>query len=829
MNRRFNQLAIALLLATPLFAASSAYALPQDGQNSAANPVTTSVTTMVTRDMSPTQMRDYYLNETRRSLENWEKENGDIQAHPPFDLANPQAQSLTITPELAKRINLRQQVDAFAEEAKVSTAGVRENQNVLCPWDHRYRINEYMLALMAESLSLLVPELHREHIAQLPTQDIEAIKRDLGPDNVAVLEKLFAMPLDKAIDLARTQPLRIVGGEVRANTPRFVSLASRIYAAHGQHVFMTPDLQGRDTSTIFLWSFLTYMMGLSGGDYYTSSHGAPQKQSDKILGPDGSQYLPPEYARIVAKMYEILDKCESEGYTISLAPSDSPLLHHSLNYQLTARLYANYLRQGTASPSNLATINSAIKEGMRLKLDFFGGSGYKTIVPVLTELGIEGAFENGYIRAKEDPFFYGIGFRVAEKKGGYGLEVVHDSVDASMASVVRTAGYDKLLADAPLGQIVFNVDPDADRFVAGQVVPADQRPALEALGITIVELTPERLFALYSPNQFFLMLAENDRCVMREEGEWHKHSNFDIHTYVSALSWDEWAKHNRIPVIHTPVGFKEIAAIERQVEKADAQRRQEGSNSPIAIRDERQTVTELGLNPKIHHAGEESGGKIGGPRQPIYNILGQRIIGMREKSSGEACVSAIGLVSRLYLNMLQSGQPSDYYLHEYLRELYRSSGVASPMEFRGDIVHYNEAIVDPTELAQAKKAGTLEKERFNEYFRRLALATQDGTLTTSGKPLTMKEVRDILCEAMPGMTKVWSKLDRIDVWSDGLQMWFKSGPITDLCLRPSGTDAKSKVYFDGTDKAYMSQLFEKQFRHFTPKTTGLYKQKLKCE
>ncbi len=773
--------------------------------------------------MSGQEMREYFLAQTRDSLEKWEKANWKISAQPPFDLDNPQALELTITPELAQRIGLRQQVDAFAKEAKVSTAGVRENQNVICPWDHRYRINEYMLALMAESLSLLVPELHRERLATLPQITPEEVAAKLGAEGVATIEAIFNMPLAQAMELAKSAPIRIVGGEVRANTPRFVGLASRIYAAHGLHVFLTEDKDNKDSATIFLWSFLTYLLGLSGGDYYTSSHGAPQKQSDKILGPDGSQYLPPEYAKIVEHMYAILEKCESTGYTIKLAPADSPLLHHTLTYKRMASLYSGYLRQGPASEKAMATVKDAIAQGMRLKLDFFGGSGYKTIRPILEELGVEKAFENGFIRTEEDPFFHNIGFRVSKNKSGE-LEVVHDSVDASLAQVVRSAGYETILAQAPLGQVVFNVDPDADRFVAGQIVPASERPALAALGIVTIDLSPERVFALFSPNQFFLMLAENDRACMVEDGSWDKYSNFDIHTYVSALAWDEWAEHYHIPTIHTPVGFKEIAAVERVVEKAIF-----GADScdRVDIPDERGTIMTLGANPKVLHAGEESGGKIGGPRQPIYNLLGQSIIAMREKSSGEACISAVSLVARLYLRSRQTGQAEDYYLHRHLQELFDEAQIANRMEFRGDKVHYNEAIFDPEELAKAKKQGIQEKDRFNNYFRRLALATQDGSLTTLGRPLTMDEVREVLSEAMPAIAPVWKQLERIDVWSDGLQLWFQGGQVRDICLRPSGTDAKSKVYFDGTDKAYMADLFESHFRSFAAQPSGLYAKLIK--
>jgi len=772
-------------------------------------------------EMTPAQMRTYYLEQTRRSLADWEARNWNLRDSPPFRLDLEEAQEVHLTPELARKIGLRAQVEAFAAEAKVSTAGVRENQNVLCPWDHRYRINEYILALMSESLSRLVRELHQERVAALPQADPGQVAERLGPVGVEVIEEIFGMSLAEAMRFARQNPIRIVGGEVRANTPRFVALASRIYAARGLHVFLTGDRADRDTSTIFLWSFLTYMLGLSGGDYYTSSHGAPQKQSDKILGPDGSQYLPPQYARIVDHMEDILREIETTGYTIRLAAQDDPHLHRSLTYPRMGRLYADYLRKGPASEQALDLIRRAVDRGLRLKLDFFGGAGYRTLRPVLDELGITQAFEGGFMRTEEDPFFHDIGFRVARKKTGEGFEVVHDSVDASLPQVVRSAGYDVLLKDAPLGQTLFNVDPDSDRFVAGQVVPAAELENLQRLGIASLPLTRDRLLAIFSPNQFFLMLAENDRIQMVDEGTWGDYSNFDVHTYVSALAWDEWAETHGIPVVRTPVGFKEIAAIERQVEAAMALH----PGQPIQVGDELGNRITLGRRPKIHHAGEESGGKIGGPRQPIYNLLGQSILAMREKSSGEACISAVALMARLHLESLEPGQGERIYLHRNLEDLFQQSGIRHPMEFRGDKVHYNEAIFDPEELARAKAAGIEEKDRFNNYFRTLALAMRDASRTTVGRPLTLDEVRGVLIEAMPGMSADWKRLERVDVWSDGLQLWFApGGSLRDLCLRPSGTDAKSKVYLDGTDKAALEDLFVRFFRDFEARPGPRYRE-----
>jgi phosphomannomutase len=267
-----------------------------------------------------------------------------------------------------------------------------------------------------------------------------------------------------------------------------------------------------------------------------------------------------------------------------------------------------------------------------------------------------------------------------------------------------------------------------------------------------------------------------------------------VHTYVSALAWDEWAEHHQIPVVRVPVGFKEIAAIIRQVE----------SGAP-SVKNELGEEVAIGANPKLHHAGEESGGKIGGPSRPIYNILGQKVLGMREKSSGEACVSAVSLAARLWLEaQAAKGDLTHYYLHNYLRQVFQESHIANPMEARGDIVHYNEAIFDPAELAKAKAAGIQERVTFNAFFSELA-------------DLPLEQLRQRLATAMPNMATEWQRLERVDRWSDGLQFWFeKGGKLRDLCLRPSGTDAKTKVYLDGTDKAYLQQIFEDNFKGFQP-------------
>ncbi|MGV8119975.1 MAG: hypothetical protein AB2L14_09475 [Candidatus Xenobiia bacterium LiM19] len=784
--------------------------------------------TAVYPEMTPQEMREYYLYQTLKSLESWEREKGySIRENQPFKLDDPGPVTYFLSPDQAKKINLRKQIDEFAKESQVSTAGVRENQNVLCPWDHRYRINEYIFAVIAESLSRMVKELHQQRLDSLPAVSADQVRRHLGEDNVKIIEEIYGMSLDEAVAFARQSPIRIVGGEVRANTPRFIDLVSRIYAANGLHVFLMKNPENKDTSSIFMWSFLIFILGLSGGNYFTSSHGAPQKQSDKILSFDGAQYLPPQYARLVEHMRAVLDTVEAEGFTFRLAARDDVHLRHRLTYENTARLYTNYLKCGPASSQAVELINNACQKGLRLKLDFFGGSGYKMISSIFNELGISRVFENGYIRTEEDPFFHNIGFKLAPRKHNPDeLEVVHLSVDASLKAVVETAGYTEILKDAPAGQVVYNVDPDVDRFVAGQVVPVSEKSALDELGISSIALGHDRLFALYSPNQLFLMIADNDMIQAKHDGWWSEYSNFDIHTYVSALSWDEWASCNGIPVIRVPVGFKEIAAIERAVEGAMKRH----PDSEIAVNNELGDETKLGLHPKLHHAGEESGGKIGGPRVPIYNIYGEFVIAMREKSSGEAAFSAVALQSRLHCEAESRGTKECVYLHNYLREIFARNSIKNPMEFRGDIIHYNEAIIDPDELAKAKKEGIGQRNVFNTFFRYIAMAYKTGERSKLGRPLTIDEVRELFIESMPTMKKEWSLLERIDLWSDGLQLWFSEPSLVrDICLRASGTDAKSKVYFDGKDKVYLQKLYKENFELFVPKYSSRYKELIVTE
>jgi len=54
---------------------------------------------------------------------------------------------------------------------------------------------------------------------------------------------------------------------------------------------------------------------------------------------------------------------------------------------------------------------------------------------------------------------------------------------------------------------------------------------------------------------------------LKRENLWDNHPRCLITTTASSLAWLEWTKANRIKVVLTPVGFKELAIVMRKIEK----------------------------------------------------------------------------------------------------------------------------------------------------------------------------------------------------------------------------------------------------------------------
>lgn len=634
-------------------------------------------------------------------------------------------------------LNLEEWFANYAKEAKVSTAGIRGPQNILYPQDTRFPINlvGIVLATLAKAL----------------------VAREKYPDKKIV---------------------KVVGREVRYNSELYQNAIARIQAAQG-----ITTLVPQKTIPIWLASFLAFKLDLLGGEYITSSHGISVKNATKDLNSQGSQYLPEESMEFVNKIQEIFDKCKKDGsYEIKIASADSSFIDRETMKFLNdgVNLYVEYLKSGVAQDMNL----NLIKElSQKIAIENVGGSAYRTLSRVLEKLEISDKFV--WFNTEEDPFFNGIGKYDVTPKGE---KAFYDySVDATVIAkkpdgtkyfpVIATMEYEEKLKNMPTGTVVLITDPDHDRLTITQTESVDRISELEKSGIDYIKLNEKMILTVFTANQAFLMLTDFWAKQLQANNMWSTHPRFMIKTTASALSWDEWANKNGVKVVNVPVGFKEIANIMKKVEL-------QLKNNPekeVVVDDVFGNPINLGVNPRLVFAGEESGGMIMGTEELIKSQHGRCAVAMREKSATEAIIVASALASKL--------EKSKMSLSEYMAKVFDENNIIGRFDTRVDIAYYNESEPDINKLKEAKIAGEMLRTKNDMFYLSMAIAIRKGVLS-------LDKAKEILSDAFKSLD--FSGLKSIKFVGDGTYMEFSDKYIE---IRPSGTDAKTKAYGGGLNKS----------------------------
>ncbi|RJR31402.1 hypothetical protein C4569_02145 [Candidatus Parcubacteria bacterium] len=653
----------------------------------------------------------------------------EIKKAPFFDLKNPNPFEFVLTKDIVEKFQLERWLLEYEKEAKVSTGGIRGPQNVLYYWDTRFPINQMGVALATLGKALVLKEQIKE--------------REIN---------------------------KIVSGEVRYNTAEYVELISRIAAAQGINVHMP---YGRKPTTVWLTSLLIFMLDYDGGEYVTSSHAVSSKTATKDLENQGSQFLPEMSLAFVEKIRQILQyaKTHKSGYVIKVsARNDSRIKEDFDGYDM----YVDYLKKGIANKTNLDLIKSAEKKGLKIIFDTVGGCMGANMPPILKSFGIDKVYQ--WRNKEEDPFFHGVGKtrRKSIKTGK--IEYFDLSCDSTLPEVVKTMGYAEDLKDCDIGQLVLMTDPDGDRLVIGQIEPSAKAKLLDDLGIYYERIVDEKIFSVYHPTYSFLMTMDFHARQLKAAGIWENHSRFMINTAPSSRSWDEWAKAQGIKVITTPVGFKEIATVMKKVEKkiiAD-------SNRNVVLTNIFGNEINLGKDPRLVFAGEESGGMITGPEELLISKGGRKALAMREKSAGEAAIITTALAADLFLNKKS--------LSDYLLEIFEKNAISSRYYFRDDIIYYNESEPDPEKIRQEKKAGELLRDKTDMFYLGLALSLKE-------KIITIKQVQEILGRTFCNLD--FSDLENIYFVGESSHLKFKTIFVQ---IRRSGTDAKMRGYSGGSDK-----------------------------
>lgn len=657
-------------------------------------------------------------------------------------------------------LNLEEWFANYAKEAKVSTAGIRGPQNILFPQDTRFPINLVGIVLATLAKALVATEKYK----------------------------------GKKI-------VKVAGREVRYNSDLFLDAIARIQAGQGIRTLVP---EGKKTIPIWLASFLAFKLDLLGGEYITSSHGISVKNATKDLNCQGSQYLPEESMEFVSKIQEIFDEAEKKGfYEIKISAKDNPLIDEKVLAKIDdgVDLYVEYLKSGVAQEINLDLIKN-IKD--KIVIESVGGSAYRTLSRVLEKLDVSDKFT--WFDTEEDPFFHSIGKYDHTPKGE---KAFYDySVDATVVAkrkngekffpVIETMHYEERLTKLPVGTAVLITDPDHDRLTVAQTEYACTIPELEKAGIDYVKLSDDLILTVFTANQAFLMLMDFWAKQLKTQNLWDKHPRFMIKTTASAISWDEWAKKQGVKVVNVPVGFKEIANIMKKVEL----KLKKAPDSDVVVDDVLGNSINLGVNPRLLFAGEESGGMIMGTEELIKSQNGRFAIAMREKSATEAIIVASALIAKL--------QKEQVSLSEYLVQIFEENEIIGRFDTRVDIAYYNESEPDINKLKEEKVLGEAKRTKNDLFYLSMAMGVKEGKMT-------LDDVKEVLNDAFKSL--IFDNLVSIKFVGDGTYLEFSDKYIE---IRPSGTDAKTKAYGGGSDKAVL-ETYANIMGNYSGERTELHK------
>ena len=203
---------------------------------------------------------------------------------------------------------------------------------------------------------------------------------------------------------------------------------------------------------------------------------------------------------------------------------------------------------------------------------------------------------------------------------------------------------------------------------------------------------------------------------------------------------------------------------------------------PVIVDDVFGNPINLGVNPRLLFAGEESGGMIMGTEDLIKSQHGRCAVAMREKSATEAIIVASSLVSQI--------SDLGVSLSQYLSNVFNTNKIIGRFDTRVDIAYYNESEPDINKLKEAKIAGEALRTKNDLFYLSLAIAQKEGVIT-------LDDVKRVLNDRFFANGLNFDNLKAIKFVGDGTYLEFDDKYIE---IRPSGTDAKTKAYGGGLNR-----------------------------
>lgn len=752
-----------------------------------------------------------------------------------FDVDDDDSQEVLITKEMAEQYNLAGHLKEFDKKSDNSTAGIRAFYDILHSENPSMMYNDLFLALIIDAEAQFMEEVHEEirtRLNKIEENDpgfvnfIADLKKKMRSADIKIIEEIYGKPLGEIIPFCRDNIVKLVGGEVRAHTAKFVELEARILAEKGVTVITATNYD--DSIPIYMHSFLVFVLGATGATNYTPSHSSNYLFGRKVLAVGGGQLLPDKYENYRRILRKIIDEdiLNGSGYKLKISKSDNANIKRTLTYKRMVGLYKPVLN---VTKDDIETINKATESGHRIALNCLNGSTWKTLSPLLDELEInKEVFE--LIYANEDPFF-DVGYIVVEEKTAEGLKygIDHLGTDVSMTKIGCTIPYKKLLEKSPVGRKLYECDADSDRYCVKQVIENSEtnKALIKTFALDNYVLDNERILVALSPNKMFLLLDVADYERMRDQGTWDKYYSLYLITYVSTRAWAEFG--DAVPGMKKAVarvGFKNLTELQQLVENwyfEQPDKVEFEFNDQIGNKIKIDRSREI----RIHCKEEESGGRVAGMNNDCFSILGDKTLAMPEKSDPDSLLSELILSSNLYLKT-NGKMIGEYRLLEMMNGVFNRYNLKSKIDSRIDIMHGDQgsiALMPYKEQQQALEAAGELKSNFNNFFFSLGKAVREGKTS-------LENVSEIMLKILPQFKDTWMCLDSMTLCNEplsggrtrpeGVPMTFKEKVgarpmVTELDFRPSGTDPlKSKIYIDAEVlESFDREMIESEFSRLT--------------
>jgi phosphomannomutase len=461
-----------------------------------------------------------------------------------------------------------------------------------------------------------------------------------------------------------------VGGETRPNTPEFIAILARVYAANGCHVRLRAAV---NTTPIWYSSFGVFYEECFHGDNLTASHSQYFKGGWKPLDSEGKQ-LVAEEAELVAEVKQLV----ATRATLKLAPWNSPNIQHDFDVDAA---YVNFQRS-VFGEAVLGAIQKAAAAGFHVVICPQGGSMKATAERLFPRLGIACV---EYIYGEENSTYFKLGEVGGENYGA----------DPGKPQIYRNIGAQKLLSTGA-ASVVFIWDPDGDRFNMVTKAPSRLAAKFSAIGLEVeTSADPESCIVYFTPNQIYLMLLAHRIAHLDRSVDW-----FVALSVSTSRALEELAHASNIPTAQVKVGFKNMGNLAMWLEdRADPA-------TPYVMPSGRSVV--LGPKPRALLMCEESGGAtLGGPELLMNKSATRGMIALREKDGMQLAVVMMSLAAHLYLESSSFG--------EYYDRVIEKNAIKYRFFHRDDYVLYDESLTGDART-KAKQQGVEKRDRIMSYF-----------------------------------------------------------------------------------------------------------------